>query len=359
MTTRHRQAGLSLVELMISMTLGLIILSGVLVVFVNASTARNEVERTSRQIENGRYASELLTDDIRLAGFYGELTVTQVATPGAMPANPCSLTPADWRTWIPLHLQGFDDSGFTSANCALADQKAGTDVLVVRRARACVAGSTGCDSAVTHKGYLQVALCATQSATIANAYKLGLEGTETFDRQKRTCVTSSLAEKRQYLVHVYFVSNNNGQGEQIPTLKRLELTATGTGPRFEEMPLVEGIEEFQLHYGLDKDGDGVPDVYIADPSAYAVTHANPALTCTLPLSDECKVRAWMNVVSVQFHLLARNIEASPNYTDGKTYHLGTKADGSEFRVTPGGAYRRHIYTGLVRIANPAGRKDKP
>ena len=55
MTQRRHQSGLSLIELMVSVTLGLLILSGVLVVFVNASAARNEVERTSRQIENGRF----------------------------------------------------------------------------------------------------------------------------------------------------------------------------------------------------------------------------------------------------------------------------------------------------------------
>ena len=80
MTPAPRQFGLSLIELMVSVTLGLLILSGVLVVFVNTSAARNEVERTSRQIENGRYASELLTEDLRLAGFYGELNVA---------ASPC------------------------------------------------------------------------------------------------------------------------------------------------------------------------------------------------------------------------------------------------------------------------------
>jgi type IV pilus assembly protein PilW len=70
MTQRRRQSGVSLIELMVSVTLGLLILSGVLIVFVNASAARNEVERTSRQIENGRYASELLSEDLRLAGFF-------------------------------------------------------------------------------------------------------------------------------------------------------------------------------------------------------------------------------------------------------------------------------------------------
>ena len=92
MTPRRQQAGLSLIELMVSITLGLIILSGVLVVFTNTSASRNEIDRTSRQIENGRYASELITEDLRLAGFYGELDVSTVTPlPASMPGDPCSL----------------------------------------------------------------------------------------------------------------------------------------------------------------------------------------------------------------------------------------------------------------------------
>lgn len=342
MTRRARQAGLSLVELMVSITLGLMILSGVLVVFVNTSTARNEVERTSRQIENGRYASEILTEDLRLAGFYGELNPASVATPAALPADPCSVTPADWRAWIPVHLQGYDDTGFTSTNCALTNLKANTDVLVIRRARACAAGVSGCEAAANGRPYLQVSMCATQ---VTPTHKLGLEGTETFDMQKKTCVSTAPANKREYFVRIYFVATDNGAGQNIPTLKRLELTGAG----WNIVPMVEGIEELQLQYGLDTNGDGVPDVYVANPNDY------PAGTCT----GTCPINNWMNVVTVQFHVLARNLETSPNFTDTKKYILGKDAAGNAIEREPLGAYRRHVYSGLVRVANPAGRRDTP
>ena len=45
-----RAAGFSLVELMVSMTIGLLLLATLLVVFANASSARGELERNSRQI---------------------------------------------------------------------------------------------------------------------------------------------------------------------------------------------------------------------------------------------------------------------------------------------------------------------
>jgi type IV pilus assembly protein PilW len=340
MSPLSRQRGVSLVELMVSITLGLMILSGVLIVFVNTSTARNEVERMSRQIENGRYASEILTQDLRLAGFYGELDAGSLPAPGALPADPCSLSVANWNAWIPVHLQGYDNgAGFASANCALANLKPNTDVLVVRRARTCFAGVGDCDAVVNGKPYVQVSLCASQ----VTEHKLGLEGTAgLFDRQKKDCSAANPAGKREYMVRIYFVATDNGAGQNIPTLMRLELTGAG----WTTVPLVEGIEEFQLQYGLDADGDGAPDVYVADPSAYPVAAPTP-------------VKSWMDVVTVQFHLLARNLEASPNYVDTKTYYLGKDAAGADIQVTPGLAFRRHVYSGLVRVANPAGRRDTP
>jgi type IV pilus assembly protein PilW len=340
MMPRSRQTGLSLVELMVSITLGLIILSGVLVVFVNTSAARNEVERTSRQIENGRYASEILSEDLRMAGFYGELDAGSLAAPGALPADPCSLNVANWNAWMSVHVQGYDQGAGTAATtCVLANLKANTDVLVIRRARTCVAGVAGCDAAVNGKPYVQVSLCGSQ----ATAHKLGLEGTAgLFDRQKKTCSAADLAGKREYLVRIYYVSTDNGAGQNVPTLKRLELNGAG----WDSVALVEGIEEFQLQYGIDTDGDGVPDAYTADPTNYPIAAPTPLVS-------------WMNVVTVQFHLLARNLETSPNYVDTKTYHLGKDAAGNEIEVTPGLGYRRHVYSSLVRIANPAGRRDTP
>ncbi|MEX1993020.1 MAG: PilW family protein, partial [Steroidobacteraceae bacterium] len=337
MTPRSRQTGLSLVELMVSITLGLMILSGVLVVFVNTSAARNEVERTSRQIENGRYASELLSEDIRLAGFYGELGVAALAAPGALPADPCSTNAADWNSWIPVYMQGYDEgAGLAATTCVLGNLKPNTDVLVIRRARTCVAGVAGCDTAANGKPYVQVSLCGTEATT----HVLGLQGTATFDKTQRNCTT--VAGQREYFVRIYFVSTDNGAGQNVPTLKRLQLTGAG----WETVPLVEGIEEFQLHYGLDTTGDGVPDQYVANPNNY-------------PLAAPTPLANWMNVVTVQFHLLARNLETTPNYTDAKTYYLGKDAAGSDIRVTPGLGYRRHVYSSLVRVVNPAGRRDTP
>jgi type IV pilus assembly protein PilW len=113
---------------------------------------------------------------------------------------------------------------------------------------------------------------------------------------------------------------------------------------FAETALVEGIERLNVEYGLDTDGDGQPDATSTDPTTY--TYAG-CTTCTAPNN-------WSNVVTARIYLLARNIEPSPGYTDTKSYTLGGQAI-----AAANDAYRRHVYNGLIRIANTAGRRETP
>ena len=72
---------------MISITIGLIILVALSTLFINQSRARIEMDKSNRMIDNGRYALQLLSDDLRLAGYYGEFVpVSGVpAVPAALP----------------------------------------------------------------------------------------------------------------------------------------------------------------------------------------------------------------------------------------------------------------------------------
>ena len=333
-------AGVSLIELMISMVLGLIIIAALVTVFASTSAARNELERTSRQIENGRFAMELLSDDLRVAGFYGELNVAQVA-PAASLIDPCSTTVADWTSAINLPLQGYDN-GASAPTCIPASLKAGTDILVVRRAATCEAGVGTCPALVSNTPYFQVSKCATEA--VGTPFAIGLQGTAAFTLKARNCTAT--AGLRQYVVHIYFVSTDNGAGQAIPTLKRLEFNGTA----FVESPLVEGIEYLNIEYGMDNDGDGTPDAYTANPTTY--TYSGCAA---------CNAwNNWANVVTARVSLLARNVDASPNYTDTKSYSLGLDAAGAAVTIAAtGDPFRRHAYSGLVRVVNASQRREKP
>jgi type IV pilus assembly protein PilW len=331
-------AGFSLIELMISIALGLVVLAVLGTIFANTSAARAELQRSSQQIDNGRYAVDVLSEDLQLAGYFGELNVGALIVPPALP-DLCSMVPADWLAAVPIHMQGVDDGAAVPA-CIPATLKSGTDIVAVRRARTCVAGSAGCEPIVPTQPYLQVGLCGTSG----NAYALGIAADTAFPHTLKDCAT--LAGQRRYVVHVYFVSDDNGSGANIPTLKRLELNGAG----YTEVALVEGVERLQIEYGIDTDGDGAPNAYTPDPASY--TYAGCG-SCTPPIN-------WANVVTAKLHVLSRAIEASPGYVNGKVYELGLDAAGAPVRVGPfNDGYRRHVYSAAVRMMNPSGRRDAP
>ena len=345
---RRAQEGVSLIELMIAIVLGMMILAALVSVFANSSRARTEMERTSRQIENGRFAMEVISDELRLAGFYGELDLKALGLPATIP-DPCSTNKLDWANGMLFHVVGYDN-GTGSPPCVPATRKPGTDVLVVRRVSSCEAGVGGCGAQVAGLPYLQVSKCQTEIPT--TPWILDKSGSTPYTLTTIKCLPGTPAGVRRYLVNIFFISTDNGSGQAIPTLKMLSFDGTS----FTEIPLVEGIEELNIEYGMNfivpgpgQPLDGTIDAYSADPT-----------TWTSPSCPGCTAaKNWSNVMVARISLLARNIEATPNYVDSKTYSLGYDAAGAEITVTPGDAYHRHVYTSLVRIVNAAERRDVP
>jgi type IV pilus assembly protein PilW len=338
MKTTLRQQGFSLVELMVAVTIGLLMLAGLTATFVNSNQTRSEIEKVNRQIENGRYAMDLLTEDLRIAGYYGELDSSRLTAPTVTP-NPCLTTAATLKTNLPIIVQGYDNSN--SLDC-LSDVKSGTDVIVLRRASTCYIGESGanCDAQVAGEPYIQVSLCNTQSTT---PFDLDTDTTQ-LTRTALNC--TSAAPLRRYRTHIYFVANNDQSGDGIPTLKRAELGRNG----FTIVPLVEGVDNLQLEYGIDTDCDGMPDVFNANPETYVATYAS---TCIAPTTPN-----WKNVTSVKISMLARNTDKSMTHNDTRTYVLGNKADNTSNTVGPfNDKYKRHVYQATIRLTNAAGRRQ--
>ena len=155
-----------------------------------------------------------------------------------------------------------------------------------------------------------------------------------------------------YRVHVYFISPcdvpaagaacdgvNDDDGRPVPTLKRLELASDGLGsPSMRLVPLVEGVQNLQIDYGMDNPavgtstGDGSPDTYVTPPASLA---------------------EWGNIVSVQVNLLAMNTEATRGHIDTKRYNLGLAGSVGPFNDS----VKRHAYSAVVRVNNVSGQRE--
>jgi type IV pilus assembly protein PilW len=356
----RRQRGLSLIELMIGLAIGLGLLAALTTVFVNSSRSQAETVRATQQIENGRFATQTIQDDVWHAGFYGRYVAYTTAAPAALP-DPCSTnldtavaTPTPLQNSLVFAVQGYNDPATvpTQLSGCLADEDfvPGTDILVVRRAESLVTPSASLTGSAI---YLQSVAEAYNPTTLQAMRPVIALGSSAGSFNLASPTTGELGEIRRFHVHVYFIAPcsvpagggtsctgaSDDGGRPIPTLKRLELSTSGA---FNVIPLVEGIENMQLEYGVDAvpgslpanspyAGDGMPDSYIAAPTA----------------------AEFSQVVAVRVYLLARANEATQGYTDNKTYDLGLHGT-----VASADAYKRKVFETVIRVQNVAGWREK-
>jgi type IV pilus assembly protein PilW len=378
-----RQRGFTLIEMMVGILIGMALIAGLAITFANSSQSYGEMQKQSQQIESGRYAFDVLRDDLEHVGFLGART--QLPTvPGAEP-DPCAFALADLTAGIALPIQAYDSPGTSPiTGClATADHLAGTDILVIRRADPEVTNLP-----VLNERYIQASFggievqAGNPSGFVLPALNgdntVQYVGTKATGGQAPTVkkmlnvsgaapvvtVARVAADIRKLHVHIYFVAPcshfASGQttctaaadgGNPIPTLKRLELGLDGGGATaLVVRPIAEGIENLQVEFGFDTSptavslttgfpGDGVIDVYSKNLTGVG--------TATYP--------EWRNAMSARVFVLARNPLPTAGFTDDKTYEMGL-----EGTYTPTAtSYRRHLFQGEVRLINLSSRREEP
>jgi len=366
--------GFSLLELMTSITIGLLIMAGLASVFVNSSTANKEMKNNAEQIENGRFAIELLTQDVRHAGFYGELSALPIV-PAAAP-DPCAAPTAGAvndtsNNALALPVQ-YIAAGSIPAGCSAlltgANLMPGSDIIVVRRADTTQVNPTGAGTISAGMVYIQSTVESAElqygaGGAINNTQNAAAAASTLQRRDFSVAAAGSppqfaqiAAAIRRFRTHIYFVApcstpNGGGSlctgsaddlGKPVPTLKRLELDSAGA---FTIVPIVEGIDAIRIEYGVDSSpvhasdpgtgsliGDGLPDVFVNAPT----------------------VAEMGNTVAARIYVLARNTTASTGYVDDKTYTLGTYTT-----TATNDGFKRHVYGAETRVANQAGRREIP
>ena len=371
---RIRQRGLTLIELMVSITIMLIIIAALLTLFLNVSNTQREMERVNRQIESGRLSIFVLENEVAHAGFwenympqFDDLTINGAPenVPTGTPPDPClAYTVATWtddykRQLLDIPVQSYET---VPASCTdlLKNKKANTDILVVRHAETCLPGTPNCEADTAGKLYFQSSLCGTQKPSSFDLSTAGFT-----NMLGKDCTTPT--PKRKLIADIYYVRDYaETVGDGIPTLARSRFDlAGGTLAQQAPVPLIEGVEGFRVELGLDTLGKTsaaanytVPIAW-ADPSNKSTpsnrgdgspdgnfVHCSAAAPCT---ADQL-----INVAAVKLHVLARSNEVSPGHTDTRTYNLGAATLGPF-----NDHYKRHAFATTVRLTNVTGRRETP
>ena len=349
--SQRHQAGLTLIEFMVSIVIGMLMIAALATLIASQSSTRADIDKSGRMIENGRYAAQTVANDLQMAGYWGELG-NQPAAPAALP-DPCSVTAADLEAAMGVHVQGYDAPATLPASLAVCvkNHKPGTDVLVVRKAdpdmRGVLTGIAIDLSKVTAgQVYLQTGMDAS-GVTLTSVLAVGNSSATTnatnFALKKKDRV--AIANLRKVVVNIYFISKCSVEvggsctdadgGNPIPTLKRVELIAAAGATAQTTVTVAEGIENLQVDYGVDTDSDGAPNG--ADLNGSTLT-----------------VAEWPNVMTLKVHLLARSTEVTAGFLDTKTYFMGTA--GAVVPAVAERGYKRHLFVQSIRLTNPSSRR---
>jgi type IV pilus assembly protein PilW len=324
---RDRQAGFSLIELMISVTIGLVILASLVGVLSTNSGASKTNDRTSELMTNGRFALDSMKEEIRQAGFRG-YTFAEPSTPSpwVAPAAGCAGTeagasPGAFISNIRQSVWGSNNSNPFLANCIpssiytpAADDTI-NDVIVVRR----VSGEpTAAASLVAGSVYFY------------SAYERGQVYRSTASPVTPPSFAGPPTPLASFAVqtYVYYISpftTSAAESPKVPALYRVALQADGSMAR--EL-VASGIERMQIQYGRLTT---VPNTQYVDTMAGS--------------SSAPSVTDWDAVNSVRIWLLARNATAEPGYVNATTYTMGDQP----YTVNDG--FRRQLFTTVVQLRN--------
>ena len=316
---RQRQAGFTLIEMMISVTIGLGILAGLVgVLAANSGNSRSN-DRTSELMTNGRYALNSIKQELREAGFRAYTLPPPTPTDGtyAAPTVGCvgaeaGATVGTFIANIRQGVWGADDVNPFAANC-ITDYAAGNDVLVVRRVAVSPATALVANTVYFHSTYDRGQVF---RGTVAPTFTGGPQPLASFPLQ----------------VYVYYVRPFTvvaTESPLVPALMRVVLRADGT--MSSEM-VASGIERMQLQYG---------HLNTAPATQYLDAGAGD-LTAT---SSDSAFSGWEDVNSVRIWLLARNSTPEPGYVNTQTYPMGDQ------NVVVNDNYRRQLFTTVAQLRN--------
>lgn len=298
MKNKSTQAGLTLIETMIALSIGVFLSAGVLQIFITSNQSYKMQENLSRLQENGRFAMALISNNIRMAGFIG--------CNGAATTTNNLYSPTSFLYNFATAIQGFEATSTTAwspaIDTAITSPLGGSDIISIRRAddksftvtaHSTVSANITLDTTATadNLNTAGVKSCSTtvvSDCTSADFFQVTAISGSDLSHSSSGCTPANLVatlSKTYVGGQVYAINTISFYVGTNPSSQPSLYRRVGVNSAEE---LVEGIESMQILYGVDND---------------TIAGANYYVTADL-------VNNWSKVVSIRVTLTVRTIDAN-------------------------------------------------
>lgn len=309
------QQGLSLVELLVAMTIGLFLMGAIGIIYVNTATTSRSSTLESQMNEDAALALELLQQQIRLTGFSNVDATGNRLFPGqairGCDGDPSATDPEDRAT-------AFTNN--SSAFSTLACNGGGTlpDSFAVRYEATLLNSQS-----VTNAGVQSPGNCAHEAISTWNALAEGAAA----------ATPMALADNRYYIA-------NDVDG--TPSLFCQGRTGAGFGAA---TALIPNIEDMQVQYAvtaLPTVGNPIPHQVAGYVTADQSVAAGPVLGAT--------AINWSRVAAMRICLVARSARTVPA-GDNSLNDIGRYIDCDGNEQTPNDRFVRRAYVTTIQLRN--------
>jgi len=351
------QTGLTLIELLIAVVLGLVLSAGALLMFISNKQTATLQEQFAGVQENGRFATDILMREIRPVGYFGCGSATPVVI-NTLKAG-TGIESFDFSRGV----YGYEASGGGWANnndggspdSDITDEAvAGTDILMFKvvegadcrvnnhEVKAALGGGCGCPytkclGQETDKLEVsaQCGLAEDDIVIISDCVNAAIfqitdvdtdSGVSEIQNKDDTNSPGNCTEElgssyvNGSIMKMYaniFMVKNNASG--VPSLYRYRNNV--------EQELIEGVEDLQLTYGEDTSDNGAVNVYrTAD-----------------------NVSDWDNVLSIRLNLLVRSLDTI--LENAQTIGIDRDGDGATETVDTSDMRLRQVFSTTVVLRN--------
>jgi len=284
-TLTQKQSGLTLVEILVALVISLFLLGGIIQVFLGNKASYRFSDASSRVQENGRFALDQITTDVRMAGFFGCIDMTQNADLVENHLNTASANydanRHDFINLPPIQITanaGLNASDDLTVRGSKPGQASVSTTLPMPGSGALqVTGNTvfndndiilitNCWTSDIFEANTATSAAGVTTLTHTTAAPADTPGNVNLGACSGDhCLNSG--ELDNNLENAYTANNSSVYSLQNVTYS-IQASASGNGEpalwrseNNDNQELIEGVERMIVLYGIDNDGDGTPNQY--------------------------------------------------------------------------------------------------
>ncbi len=314
---KNKQIGMSLIELMIALLIGLLLSAAVITVYMSNKKTFWDTEAAASLQENAYFSLRVIREDLIHAGDYAD----GVAGDSINNINvPDFGSGCEYENSIKIDYSqtifAISSSSDELPQCMKdkGDILAGTDVIFIKRTK-----KDPVTAFETNKTYLvKTGLLKTADHYIG---AMGLENKADESGYKANAADGSGVY--EFMYHIYYISKPAGHA--FPQLRRMKLAVDSGASVWHIETVADGIEDIHFEFGIDATGDDIVDTY--------VTEGNVGSN-------------WSEVRAVKMYLLAQSTKSDFTFVDEKKF---TYRD-PDAEAT-GDHYHRQLHETTIAIRN--------